>query len=60
MNRIVKVSGVEVVLGGADGSYNETRTAICFNDFKDACGWVDSHDEMNAMKLCRKNLVMNL
>lgn len=29
----------------ADGSYNETRTAICFNDFKDACGWVDSHDD---------------
>ena len=28
-----------------DGTYNETRTAICFNDFKDACGWVDSHDD---------------
>nr|DAI81346.1 MAG TPA: hypothetical protein [Caudoviricetes sp.] len=28
-----------------DGSYNETKTAICFNDFKDACGWVDSHDD---------------
>lgn len=29
----------------ADGSYNETRTAICFNDFKAACSWVDSHDD---------------
>ena len=29
----------------ADGSYNETRTAICFNDFQAACEWVDSHDD---------------
>lgn len=28
-----------------DGSYNETRTAICFNDFQAACEWVDSHDD---------------
>lgn len=28
-----------------DGAYNETRTAICFNDFKDACVWVDNHDD---------------
>ena len=29
----------------ADGSYNETKTAICFNDFKAACEWVDKHDD---------------
>lgn len=28
-----------------DGAYNETRTAICFNDFKAACEWVDKHEE---------------
>lgn len=28
-----------------DGAYNETRTAICFNDFEDACEWIDSHDD---------------
>ena len=28
-----------------DGAYNETRTAICFNDFKAACEWVDSHND---------------
>ena len=28
-----------------DGAYNETRTAICFNDFKAACEWVDKHDD---------------
>lgn len=28
-----------------DGTYNETRTAICFNDFKAACEWVDKHDD---------------
>lgn len=28
-----------------DGAYNETRTAICFNDFKVACEWVDKHDD---------------
>lgn len=28
-----------------DSPYNETRTAICFNDFKDACEWVDKHDD---------------
>lgn len=27
-----------------DSPYNETRTAICFNDFKAACEWVDKHD----------------
>ena len=29
----------------ADSPYNETRTAICFNDFQAACGWVDKHDD---------------
>lgn len=28
-----------------DSPYNETRTAICFNDFKAACEWVDKHDD---------------
>ena len=28
-----------------DGAYNETRTAICFNDFKAACEWVDKHND---------------
>jgi hypothetical protein len=28
-----------------DSPYNETRTAICFNDFKAACVWVDNHDD---------------
>ena len=28
-----------------DSPYNETRTAICFNDFQAACGWVDKHDD---------------
>lgn len=28
-----------------NGSYNKTRTAICFNDFQAACEWVDSHDD---------------
>lgn len=28
-----------------DGAYNETRTAICFNDFKAACKWADKHDD---------------
>lgn len=28
-----------------DSAYNETRTAICFNDFKAACEWVDKHEE---------------
>ena len=26
-----------------DSAYNETRTAICFNDFNAACEWVDEH-----------------
>ena len=43
----------------ADGSYNETRTAICFNDFKDACGWVDSHDD-ERYEIVPQNLVMSL
>ena len=28
-----------------DSPYNETRTAICFNDFQAACEWVDKHDD---------------
>lgn len=28
-----------------DSPYNETRTAICFNDFKAACEWIDKHDD---------------
>lgn len=28
-----------------NGSYNKTRTAICFNDFQAACEWVDNHDD---------------
>nr|DAS64396.1 MAG TPA: hypothetical protein [Caudoviricetes sp.] len=28
-----------------DGAYNETRTAICFNNFEAACEWVDKHDD---------------
>ena len=28
-----------------DSPYNETRTAICFNDFQAACEWVDNHDD---------------